>query len=138
MEQGSIEEIRLLGKGAGISIIPNKMTPLARKALKELSEYFSGKRRRFLIKPVISGTPFAKSVLRALSKIPYGHTITYAELAIRVGHPGAARAVGAVMASNRVPIILPCHRVVAKNGIGGYSAGLGWKKYLLKIENIEL
>ncbi len=79
-------------------------------------------------------TAFQKSVLKAISKIPAGETMTYGEVADSVGKPGAARAVGNVMAGNPIPLILPCHRVVASNGLGGFSSGLDVKRKLLKLE----
>ena len=79
-------------------------------------------------------TPFQRSVLAALSTIPAGEVVTYGELAAAAGKPGAARAVGNVMASNPIPLILPCHRVVATNGLGGFTGGLDIKRKLLRLE----
>jgi methylated-DNA-[protein]-cysteine S-methyltransferase len=83
------------------------------------------------------GTPFRKRVLQATRKIGYGRTLAYGEVAAKAGKPGAARAVGAVMASNEIPIIIPCHRVIASSGsIGGFSAphGIELKRRLLEME----
>jgi methylated-DNA-[protein]-cysteine S-methyltransferase len=85
-------------------------------------------------------TDFDQSVVRACRRIPYGETLSYGELAKRAGHAGAARGVGRTMATNRFPIIVPCHRVVAAGGrIGGYSApqGLTMKRRLLALESAE-
>jgi methylated-DNA-[protein]-cysteine S-methyltransferase len=85
-------------------------------------------------------TPFQRRVIRACRRIPRGRTMTYAQLAARVKSPGAARAVGSVMAKNRFPIIVPCHRVVASDGsLGGYSApsGLRMKRRLLRMEGVS-
>lgn len=79
-------------------------------------------------------TAFQRSVLKAISKIPAGETMTYGEVAKVAGRPGAARAVGNVMACNPIPLILPCHRVVASNGLGGFAGGLDVKRKLLKLE----
>jgi len=79
-------------------------------------------------------TPFQRSVLEAISKIPPGETMTYGEVAAAAGKPGAARAVGNVMAHNPIPLMLPCHRVVASNGLGGFTGGLDIKRKLLKLE----
>lgn len=80
-------------------------------------------------------TPFERRVLKALSRTKLGETLSYAELARRAGFPGASRAVGAVMKKNRLPLILPCHRVLAANGgLGGYSQGLHLKRKLLDLE----
>ncbi|OGX13915.1 MAG: hypothetical protein A2351_07645 [Omnitrophica bacterium RIFOXYB12_FULL_50_7] len=79
--------------------------------------------------------PFQKKVYTVLMKVPTGKTITYGELAGRSGYPGAARAVGNAMKKNRLPIVIPCHRVVPSNGaVGDYSAGVKWKRWLLEYE----
>jgi len=104
----------------------------------ELRTYFAGRPVTFHVRPDLSGlTSFQQAVLQACAKIPYGQTTSYADLARRVGRPGAARAVGAVMARNPVPIIIPCHRVItAQGGLGGYSAeqGISLKRWLLEME----
>ena len=104
----------------------------------ELRAYFAGRPVTFHTRPDLSGlTPFQKMVLRACARIPYGQTMSYADLAKRVGWPGAARAVGAAMARNPVPIIIPCHRVItAQGGLGGFSAehGVALKRWLLAME----
>lgn len=79
-------------------------------------------------------TDFQINVLNQLRKIPWGEAVTYGELAKQAGKSNAARAVGSVMRANRTPLIIPCHRVLAKNGLGGYSGGLGLKKKLLTLE----
>ncbi len=100
----------------------------------ELEEYFNGKRTEFSCDIDISElSPFAQKILNETEKIKYGETITYAELAKRTG-TRAFRAVGRALASNPVPIIIPCHRVVAKSGLGGYSGGLDLKIRLLEFE----
>jgi len=82
-------------------------------------------------------TPFGQKVLTALMQVPYGETVTYGELAARAGSPNAARGVGQIMARNRWPLIIPCHRVLAASGLGGFSAqGLGMKRFLLGIEGV--
>lgn len=82
-----------------------------------------------------TGTPFQRKVWRAMAKIPHGQTMTYGELAVAIGHPGAARAVGGACGANPLPLWLPCHRVVAANNrLGGFSCGLAWKKHLLAAE----
>ncbi|HSC35545.1 MAG TPA: methylated-DNA--[protein]-cysteine S-methyltransferase, partial [Thermodesulfobacteriota bacterium] len=83
---------------------------------------------------VSEGTPFQKSVWKKLLDIPYGETATYGDVAERVGKPGAARAVGNAVGANPIPIVIPCHRVLASNGLGGYSGGIDIKKDLLRIE----
>jgi len=105
----------------------------------KLRSYFEGKRVDFSDTPTnLSRMPeFTARVLKACQAIPYGQRMTYAELARKVGAPNAVRAVGNAMARNLMPIIIPCHRVVASNGrLGGFSAGIDWKRRLLRIEGI--
>ncbi len=105
-----------------------------RQASFELDEYFKGDRTDFSCGFDISGLgAFSRKVLYETSKIGYGNTITYSELAGNIGTK-AFRAVGRALANNPIPIIIPCHRVVAKNGLGGYSAGIDIKTRLLQHE----
>ena len=106
-------------------------------ARRELDQYFAGRRRAFdLALDLRALPPFTISVLDELSRVPYGETTTYGALARRVGHPKAARAVGTVMHRNRIPIVLPCHRVVGSTGdLTGYAGGLGRKRRLLELES---
>lgn len=102
---------------------------------KQLHEYFSGRRRDFDLPLAPEGTPFQRSVWRCLGRIPYGETISYAELARRVGNPKASRAVGSANGKNHIPIVIPCHRVIAANGsLGGFGGGLPMKTKLLALE----
>jgi len=91
----------------------------------ELAEYFAGDRRAFSVPFDLASvrSSFQCGVLRRLVDVPFGSTVTYGELAALVGSPGAARAVGVTMAVNPLPIVVPCHRVVASDGLGGYSGG---------------
>ena len=111
---------------------------LLKTTAKQLADYFDGKAVCFSRKLDLSGlSPFAQKVLRELAKVPYGETISYGELAKRAGKPKAARAVGSVLAKNPLPIIVPCHRVLASDGsLGGYSAPgrLKLKRQLLLME----
>lgn len=102
----------------------------------ELDEYFAGQRTRFTIPVALPlSTPFRRSVLDHLATIPYGHTQSYTQVAGHVGRPRAVRAVGSACATNPVPIILPCHRVLTTGGtLGGYSGGLATKTLLLELE----
>ncbi len=105
---------------------------------RQLDEYFAGRRRVFELRLAPHGTSFQRRVWRALQAIPFGETITYGELARRVGKPRAARAVGAANGANPIAIIIPCHRVVAANGSGGYAGGLSIKRSLLALEGVSL
>lgn len=82
----------------------------------------------------ITGTPFQKAVWNELKKIPRGQTRTYGEIAASIGRPKAVRAVGSACGANPIPLWIPCHRVVAQNGLGGFGSGLPWKKLLLRLE----
>lgn len=105
-------------------------------ARRELDEYFAGRRRAFdLSLDLRALPPFTVTVLTELARVPYGETTTYGALAARVGRPRAARAVGTVMNRNRIPIVLPCHRVVGATGdLVGYGGGLDKKIALLELE----
>lgn len=101
----------------------------------ELNRYFEGQLKRFTLKVNYPGTPFQKKVWSRLQSIPYGATCSYQEMAQAVGTPKAVRAVGTANGKNRIAIVIPCHRVVNKNGnLGGYGGGLRRKEYLLKLE----
>ncbi len=90
--------------------------------------------KKFPMVGKLEGTDFQKAVWQELKKIPRGQTRTYGEIAKAIGRPKAVRAVGTACGANPVPLFIPCHRVVAKNGLGGFGAGLPWKILLLKIE----
>jgi AraC family transcriptional regulator of adaptative response/methylated-DNA-[protein]-cysteine methyltransferase len=106
-----------------------------RQLEEELGEYFAGRLKKFTVPLDFRGSPFQMQVWRGLLKIPYGKTWSYEELAERVGHPGAHRAVGTANGCNRVAIVIPCHRVVNKDGkLGGYGGGLWRKQFLLDLE----
>lgn len=107
------------------------------KAKEELEAYFQGKRKKFTVPLLVETTDFRKRVYEELAKIPYGKVLTYTELAEKVGSPKAARAVGTAMAKNDHMIFLPCHRVVAKEGLGGFGGGLDLKEILLEMEAKE-
>ncbi|MFZ9821975.1 MAG: methylated-DNA--[protein]-cysteine S-methyltransferase [Ilumatobacteraceae bacterium] len=108
----------------------------ADRAVRELREYFAGKRTRFTVPVQLEGTPFQERAWATMRKIPYGRTMSYAEQATAMRAPRAVRAVGSANGANPVPIIVPCHRVVASNGgLGGYALGLAMKRWLLAHES---
>jgi len=137
--KGDDEHLRVLllpGAPEGPSA-PGPVRPSGpvRQAAAQLREYFDGTRTSFDLPLAPAGTPFQRSVWFALAEIPYGETISYAELARWVGRPRAFRAVGQANGANPLPIVLPCHRVVASGGgIGGYGGGLTLKRQLLDLE----
>ena len=103
----------------------------------ELEEYFNGRRSEFSVKvDLAKGTEFQKKVWNALRDIPYGETVSYKEIAEKIGNPKAVRAVGGANNKNPIPIIIPCHRVIGKDGsLTGYGGGLSKKECLLNLEN---
>jgi len=111
---------------------------MLRRLSRDLRDYFDGKQVKFSYPMDLSGaTNFQRAVWRALRRIPHGQTRTYAEVARGVGRPKACRAVGAACGQNPLPLLIPCHRVVASNGKrGGFSGGRGWKKFLLDLEGV--
>ncbi len=106
------------------------------EAFQQLNEYFAGKRTHFDLPLHYNGTAFQKQVWNALQEIPYGETRSYEDIAVRIGNPKAVRAVGQANGKNPVMIIIPCHRVIHKNGdITGFACGTDVKKYLLALEH---
>jgi methylated-DNA-[protein]-cysteine S-methyltransferase len=108
--------------------------PINLQAEDELRKYLAGHLQVFRVKLDRQGTSFQRLALDAVAEIPYGETRTYGAIAKAIKHPGAARAVGSANARNRLPLIIPCHRVVAATGLGGYAGGLDLKIKLLKLE----
>ena len=106
---------------------------------RQLDEYFAKQRKDFDLPLAPRGTEFQRRVWEELSRIPYGATLSYAELAHRVGRPGAARAVGRANGTNPIPVIIPCHRVIGADGsLTGYGGGMPLKKALLILEGVLL
>lgn len=106
------------------------------QAARQLREYFSGSRKQFHLRLAPEGTAFQRAVWRELQNIPYGETISYGELARRIGNANASRAVGAANGANPIPIVIPCHRVIGANGkLIGFGGGLPLKEKLLALES---
>ncbi len=127
-------QFKTLRKHFACAVVPGRNGPID-QAEAELAEYFAGRRRAFTVPLVYPGTPFQVAVWKRLIDIPYGETISYEQLAADVERPGAQRAVGMTNGMNRIGIIIPCHRVVNKNGkLGGYGGGLWRKQFLLDLE----
>ena len=101
---------------------------------KQLEEYFAGDRREFSIDYLIDTSLFATRVYKEMAKIPYGTTLSYSELAKKSGRKLAYRAVGTACGKNPLPLLIPCHRVTAVNGLGGFGGGLDTKRFLLNLE----
>ena len=114
-------------------------TAVLREAGRQMEEYFQGERREFRLRLLPEGTEFMRSVWEELSRIPYGETRSYKDIAQNIGSPLAFRAVGQANNRNPVPIFIPCHRVIGSKGqLVGYGGGLGRKEYLLKLEKSNI
>ncbi len=125
-----------------VPLIMERETPVLREARAQLAAYFAGTLRHFDLPLQLDGTAFQSKVWEQLRQIPYGQVISYGELARRIGQPGASRAVGGANRRNPIPIIVPCHRVIAANGsLGGYSGNCNgsntMKRALLKLEGLH-
>jgi methylated-DNA-[protein]-cysteine S-methyltransferase len=133
----AVRSLKLPGLRRGSAQPEKSRTPSFPPLARRLNHYFTGKTVSFHRVRVdkFPYPPFTRRVLEACSRIPYGRTLSYGELAEKIGAPRAARAVGHALASNRVPVIVPCHRVIRSDGkIGRYSGGAGWKRRLLAME----
>lgn len=123
----------------GIQFAPSKKrdtNEVLAKATRELEEYFAGKRTRFTLPLAFSGTKLQEKVWRALAEIPFGETRSYGDIAKKVGAPRAFRAVGGCNNRNPLPIVLPCHRVIGKDGsLTGFGGGIPTKQWLLDHES---
>jgi len=143
---GDSEGLRLVsferGKRASSEPAGAEWTPNAKlfaEAIRQLRAYFDGRLREFDLPLAMEGTEFQLRVWNALREIPYGETISYAQLAGRIGNPKAIRAVGSANGSNPIPIIVPCHRVIGNDGsLTGFGGGLPTKKKLLALESRQL
>ena len=128
------EDDAVTGITAAESIEKCEPSGLTEEAKRQLTEYFSGKRAGFTFPVRQKGTGFMQTVFAALREIPYGKTVSYGQLAKYIGRPKAARAVGMAAHRNRLLIVVPCHRLTAANGIGGFALGIDKKRRLLELE----
>ncbi|MFS1516955.1 methylated-DNA--[protein]-cysteine S-methyltransferase [Bacillus sp. SCS-151] len=113
----------------------NENNEILNESVKQLEEYFRGQRIQFDLPLKVEGTSFQKQAWQALTTIPFGHTISYQEQAQVLGDPKKARAIGGANSKNSIPIIIPCHRVIGKNGkLTGFAGGIDIKEALLKHE----
>ncbi len=127
-------QVQRLRKRLGAAFVPER-NDIIRQTEAEISSYFDGGRQTFDVPMVMPGTEFQQQVWHALTEIPYGHTVSYRELATTVGRPAAVRAVGTTNGLNALAIIVPCHRVIGADGkLVGYGGGLWRKKRLLELE----
>ncbi len=112
-----------------------KIPPCLKECVKQLDEYFRGRRKEFSVNLLLQGTDFQRKVWKRLRKIPFGETASYMDVAVSIGNKKAARAVGSACRKNKIAIIIPCHRVIGSEGnLIGYAGGIWRKKWLLKHE----
>lgn len=112
--------------------------PVLDEAARQIREYLDGCRTEFSLPLALSGTPFQLRVWEEIRHIPYGRTMSYSDIALRLGHRNKARAVGGAANANPLPLVIPCHRVVgADGGLTGFAGGLALKKELLRLEGID-
>lgn len=119
-----------------VQMVSDSEHPVLRQAARELEEYFSGTRKTFSVPIQFRGTEFQMRVWQELRRIPFGETLSYGELASRIGSPQACRAVGAANRRNPLGIIVPCHRAIGADGsLTGFAGGMDAKRYLLALES---
>lgn len=135
LSEAGIHRIDFGGK-APDGPVPAAVAPLWKELRRQVKEYFEGRRGDFdlPLSPDPPGTPFQEAVWDALRRVPAGQVLSYSDLAAWAGRKGAARAAGSACAANRIALLIPCHRAVAKGGLGGFGGGLAVKKRLLHLE----
>ena len=137
--ESGVTRVRIGTRGKPREVGDGGALALAQRTASEIVSYLDGHVRQFTVPVSADGTAFQKAVWSKLLKIPYGTRRTYGELAARLGRPRGARAVGAACGANPVPILVPCHRVVAAEGLlGGFGAGITVKRTLLDLESREI
>lgn len=133
-EAGLLEKCSGRRDGVRFTRAPRAAAP----AIEALRAYFAGQLTVFeLPLDTSAGTPFQQAVWRATARVPYGRCATYGQIAEAIGRPGSARAVGGAMGRNPTPIVVPCHRIVAAGGIGGFTGGLRYKRALMAVEGMS-
>jgi len=130
-----VKELNGLIVSISFSKVKKTNGPISETCYRSLKYYLKGITKQVNCPISISGTPFEQAVKKTVMAIPYGETLSYKDVAIKSGYPKAYRAVGGVMAKNTLVIKIPCHRVKAKNGLGGFSGGLDLKEKLLRLES---
>ena len=130
-------ELARITRAYGPGVVPDRRR--CDRLLAELDEYFTGRRRRFEVEVDLSPlTPFQRRILTATARVAYGEVTTYRDVARKAGNEQASRAVGGALGANPIPIVVPCHRVIATDGsLGGYAGGLPAKRRLLMLERGE-
>jgi methylated-DNA-[protein]-cysteine S-methyltransferase len=135
-DQG-IVEIRFPNNGAASPIETGKSNQVTEQAVDQLNAYFAGRLTTFDLPLSLGGTDFQKGVWAQLQKTGYGTTASYRDIAVAIGKPKAARAVGMANNKNRIPIVIPCHRIIGSDGsLTGFAGGLDTKRWLLRHEGL--
>jgi methylated-DNA-[protein]-cysteine S-methyltransferase len=138
-DEGRLAELGFREPSTPRAVPPSATARRLEDLTAQLRDYFAGKRKAFDLPLAPRGTEFQVAVWNALLEIPYGDTISYSELANRIGKPSAMRAVGAANGANPIPVIIPCHRVIGANGsLTGYGGGIERKQWLLALEGRRL
>lgn len=141
-EEGKSKQKKFTGgykevvEGLDIEDMENPDSRVLAETGRQLDEYFNGNLKEFRLPLDFRGTPFQKKVWDALTKVGYGQTVSYGEIAKRIGNPKGMRAVAGACGANPISIIVPCHRITSKSGIGGYTGGIEKKKFLMSVESI--
>ncbi len=134
--EGQMPALQRFAGRNGLTLSPGG-SPLLTRTARELEEYLDGRRQHFTIPLHLRGTPFQRAVWQALLAIPWGQTRAYSEIAAAVGRPRGARAVGMAVHNNPVAVIVPCHRVIGRDGsLVGFGGGLPLKERLLRLEGV--
>src|SRR5437667_2048529 len=126
----------MLGHAFNDKVIKSK--DKLKNEIRQIENYFAGKRKEFDMNVFLKGTAFQTKVWMEIAKIKFGETISYSELAKRVNNKNAVRAAGSACGKNPVPVVIPCHRVLAKGSLGGFGGGIGLKKKMLELEKVLL
>lgn len=124
----------LIGLSLSADVGPEREDELVRTVKTRLAAYFDGKLREFDLPIALGGAGFCRRVWEEIAKVEYGSVITYGQLAARAGSPNAYRSAGTCTGKNPIMIVVPCHRIVARGGIGGFGGGVDKKRFLLRLE----
>ena len=136
-DEEGVHSLDFMDKGEIVLQINKNIPAVLANCLKQLDEYFKGARKEFNLKLVLQGTDFQKKVWEKLLKVPFGKTASYKDIALSLGNVKAVRAVGGASGKNKIAIIIPCHRIIGKNGtLTGYAGGIWRKEWLLEHEGI--
>lgn len=138
-KDGALEVLDLIPPQKEKSFPRAYASPDLKRVAAELTAYFSGKSKTFSVPIRAKGTPFQKRVWSVLTTIPFGATLSYGDVAARIGRPKSSRAVGNAVGQNPIAVVVPCHRILPASGkLGGYSGGVNIKQWLLEREGVKV